>query len=65
MNREQPAAAESHAGRRREDENTIHPAWRELMSLCARLGYGEIERLKIHDGLPVMAELTRQKVKLG
>ena len=43
----------------------LHPAWRELMSLCERMGYGEIERLKIHDGLPALAEITRQKVKLG
>jgi len=29
------------------------------------MGYGEIERLKIHDGLPTLAEITRKKVKLG
>ena len=61
---QQPAQTDSQPGHRGED-NTIHPAWRELMNLCTRLGYGEIERLKIHEGLPVMAELTRQKVKLG
>lgn len=42
----------------------LHPAWRELMRLCESMGYGEIERIKIHDGLPVLAEVTRQKVKL-
>ena len=47
------------------EQETLHPAWRELMKLCASLGYGEIERLKIHDGLPVLAEMTRQKIKLN
>jgi len=28
------------------------------------LGYGEIEKLKIQDGLPVLAEMTTQKIKL-
>jgi len=42
----------------------LHPAWQELMRLCELMGYGEIERLKIHDGLPVMAEVTRRKVRL-
>lgn len=45
--------------------NGLHPAWRKLIRLCERMGYGEIERLKIHDGLPALAEITRQKVKLG
>ena len=50
---------------RRGAEKALHPAWRELMRLCESMGYGEIERLKIHDGLPALAEVTRQKVKLG
>jgi hypothetical protein len=27
--------------------------------------HGEIERLKIQDGLPVLAELTKKKVKFA
>jgi hypothetical protein len=27
------------------------------------MGHGEIENLKIQDGLPVLAEVTRRKVK--
>jgi len=46
-------------------EEALHPAWRELRKLCESMGYGEIERLKIHDGVPVLAEITRQKVKLS
>lgn len=45
--------------------NELHPAWRELIRLCENMGFGEIERLKVHDGLPVLAEITRQKVRLN
>lgn len=41
----------------------LHPAWYALIELCERLGYGEIEKLKIQDGLPVLAEMTTQKIK--
>jgi len=29
------------------------------------MGYGEIERLKIQDGIPVLAEVTREKIKFS
>ena len=44
--------------------NALHPAWHTLIDLCEQLGYGEIEKLKIQDGVPVLAELTTQKIKL-
>ena len=44
---------------------TIHPAWRSFIRYCAELGYGEIEQLKIQDGLPVLAEITKKKVRFG
>ena len=37
--------------------------WREFIRFCAELKHGEVERLAIQDGLPVIAELTRKKVK--
>jgi len=40
-----------------------HPAWRAFMRYCADLQHGEIEILKIQDGLPVLAEVVRRKVK--
>lgn len=43
--------------------NALHPAWRAFIQLCKELGYGEIERVRIQDGLPVVAEVTRKKVK--
>lgn len=41
----------------------VHPAWARLMEYCAELGHGEIERLKIQDGIPVIADVVREKVK--
>jgi hypothetical protein len=41
----------------------VHPAWCSFIRYCESLRYGEIERLKIQDGLPVMAEEVRSKVK--
>jgi hypothetical protein len=43
--------------------NSLHPAWRALVRYCAELGFGEIEGLKIQDGLPVLAEVTRKKIR--
>jgi hypothetical protein len=41
----------------------VHPAWARLMRYCAELGHGEIEKLKIQDGVPVIADVIREKVK--
>jgi hypothetical protein len=43
----------------------LHPAWLRLMQYCADLGYGEIEKLKIQDGLPMVAEVTTKKIKFS
>jgi hypothetical protein len=43
----------------------LHPAWQRLMQYCAELGHGEIEKLKIQDGLPMNAEVTTKKVKFS
>jgi len=42
---------------------SVHPVWVRLMEYCADLGHGEIEKLKIQDGLPMSAEVTIRKVK--
>ncbi len=44
---------------------SVHPAWVRLMQYCAELGHGEIEKLKIQDGLPMAAEVTTRKVKFS
>ena len=46
-----------------ETERLLHPAWREFIRFCRDLKHGEVERLSIQDGLPVLAETTRKKVK--
>ena len=40
----------------------VRPAWLRLMRYCAELGHGEIERLKIQDGLPMVAEVTTERL---
>ena len=42
-----------------------HPAWHAFIRYCAELQHGEIETLKIQDGLPVLAEVVRRKVKFS
>ena len=44
---------------------SLHPAWLRLMRYCAELGHGEIEKLKIQDGLPMAAEVTTRKIKFS
>lgn len=43
----------------------LHPAWAALIRHCQEMGFGEIERLKIQDGVPVMAERSIQRIKLS
>ena len=43
----------------------VHPAWRALIDYCVELQHGEIETLKIQNGLPVLAEVVKKKVKFG
>ena len=45
--------------------NCVHPAWLRLMRYCAELQHGEIDKLKIQDGLPMVAVVTTKKVKFS
>jgi len=54
--------APSGANKKSEVES-LHPSWRSFIRYCAQLRHGEIERLCIQDGLPVLAESTTKKVK--
>jgi hypothetical protein len=38
-------------------------AWLAFIHYCQQLGHGEIEKLKIQDGLPVLAEQAFKKIK--
>ena len=44
-------------------EQPLPPAWDEFIRYCRELGHGEIERLFIQDGVPVLAEVITRKVK--
>jgi hypothetical protein len=48
---------------RGERDSDLHPVWLEFIRLCRDLRFGEIERLSIQDGLPVLAEIVKKKVK--
>jgi len=43
----------------------MHPAWWSFVQFCGKLQHGEIERLRIQDGLPVLAEMTTKKIKFS
>lgn len=42
----------------------IHPAWVALIRHCQAMGHGEIERIKIQDGVPVLIEKSVERIKL-
>jgi hypothetical protein len=44
---------------------SLHPAWSCFLRFCEELRFGEIEKLRIQDGLPVTAEVTTKKVKFA
>jgi hypothetical protein len=44
---------------------SLHPAWVEFIRFCRQIGHGEIDQLKIQDGLPMLAETVRQRVKFS
>ena len=50
------------------NENWIRdlpPGWRQFIEFCRQIRHGELERVAIQDGVPVLVELTRRKVKFG
>jgi hypothetical protein len=46
-------------------DQTLPPAWREFIRFCRDLRHGEIERLNIQDGVPVLAEVITRKIKFN
>ena len=43
----------------------LHPAWKDFIGYCQELQFGEVEKLKIQNGVPMMAEVTTRKIKFG
>jgi hypothetical protein len=48
-----------------QERGALHPSWCAFIRFCSDLKHGEIERLAIQDGLPVLATTTRKKVKFN
>jgi len=46
-------------------ESCLHPAWIAFIRYCQQMQHGEIEKLKIQDGIPVLVEVSRQKIKFS
>jgi len=53
------------SAREEREHPSVHPSWLRLIRYCAELRHGEIEKLKIQDGLPMGAEVTTKKVKFS
>ena len=47
------------------DTDSLHSAWVSLIRHCQQMGHGEIERIKIQDGVPVLIEKSVEKIKLN
>jgi len=43
----------------------LHENWCDFISLCEKLDFGEIENLKIQNGLPVVAEVVKKKINFS
>jgi len=43
----------------------VHPVWYLFIKYCETIKNGEIEKLKIQDGLPMLAEEVKKKIKFG
>ena len=44
---------------------SIHTNWSDFITLCEKLGFGEIENLKIQNGLPIVAEVVKKKINFS
>ena len=43
----------------------LNSAWLLFIRYCTELGHGEIEKLKIQNGLPMIAEMAVKKIKFA
>jgi hypothetical protein len=55
----------SEPARQADQPQDLHPAWKSLIDYCRRLQHGDIERLRIQDGVPVIAEVITRKIKFS
>ncbi len=43
----------------------LHANWCDFITLCEKMGFGEIENLKIQGGLPIVAEVVKKKINFA
>ena len=60
-----PESRKSTATGNTPSELCLHPAWVAFIRYCQQMEHGEIEKLKIQDGIPVLVEVSRQKIKFS
>lgn len=53
----------AHMEGRVETTGGLHPAWQAMIRFCQEMRYGEIACIKIHDGLPISAEVVVRKIR--
>ena len=44
--------------------NPLPAPWLKFIAFCMSIGHGELERVKIQDGVPVLVERVLEKFKL-
>lgn len=42
----------------------LHPSWEALIRYCEKLQFGELEKVRIQNGLPMTVEVVRTKMRL-
>lgn len=43
----------------------VHPRWYSFIKYCEAIQNGEIEKLKIQNGLPILAEEVKRKIQFA
>ncbi|MFH1230055.1 MAG: hypothetical protein V1709_01020 [Planctomycetota bacterium] len=43
----------------------IHQNWLNFIRYCEKLGFGELQKVLIQDGVPVSAEKATEKIKFS
>jgi len=43
----------------------LHKNWCEFIHYCEKIGFGEIQNLRIQDGVPKIAEVVKKKINFA
>jgi len=50
---------------RKNEAKELSPCWIQFIHFCEKMGFGEIDNLKIQNGVPMMAEQVKKKIKFS